>query len=158
MTGTEKESHSGIMNALLTSPYPNIVFEESDHEVVVVNLKEGVYYFLAESAAYVWMAIHSGLTGNSAADSLASVTKAPPTLVEDVEDFLLRLIELELLEINANRTSDERPFDADPGYFPEGYRKPAIETYSDLQDILLLDPVHDVDETGWPSRKLDEPE
>jgi hypothetical protein len=25
-----------------------------------------------------------------------------------------------------------------------------FQVYSDLQDILLLDPVHDVDEKGWP--------
>jgi hypothetical protein len=27
--------------------------------------------------------------------------------------------------------------------------------YEDMQDLLLLDPIHDVDETGWPARKQD---
>ena len=31
------------------------------------------------------------------------------------------------------------------------YEKPKIETFSDMKDLLLLDPIHDVDETGWPS-------
>jgi len=30
---------------------------------------------------------------------------------------------------------------------------PKIEIFSDMQDILLLDPVHDVDQSGWPILK-----
>ena len=25
-------------------------------------------------------------------------------------------------------------------------------TYTDMQDLLLADPIHDYDETGWPAR------
>ena len=28
-----------------------------------------------------------------------------------------------------------------------------LEEFSDMQDMLLLDPVHDVDELGWPIAK-----
>ncbi len=30
------------------------------------------------------------------------------------------------------------------------YVTPAFEIFSDMQEILLLDPVHDVDASGWP--------
>lgn len=30
------------------------------------------------------------------------------------------------------------------------YQPPQVEAFNDLQDILLLDPIHDVDEAGWP--------
>ena len=32
-----------------------------------------------------------------------------------------------------------------------------LAVYEDMQDLLLLDPIHDVDETGWPARKSQEP-
>ncbi len=32
----------------------------------------------------------------------------------------------------------------------QGLLKPRLETYSDMQDLILLDPVHEVDERGWP--------
>ena len=35
--------------------------------------------------------------------------------------------------------------------FEKDYTAPKLATYSDLQDLLLLDPIHDVDETGWPA-------
>jgi hypothetical protein len=30
------------------------------------------------------------------------------------------------------------------------FTDPVIEIYTDLQDLLLLDPIHDVDDRGWP--------
>jgi len=34
----------------------------------------------------------------------------------------------------------------------EAFRPPTVAVYSDMEDLLLLDPIHDVDETGWPVR------
>ena len=31
--------------------------------------------------------------------------------------------------------------------------EPRVETFSDLQDLFLVDPIHDVDEAGWPHAK-----
>jgi hypothetical protein len=33
---------------------------------------------------------------------------------------------------------------------------PLLRKYTDMRDLLLLDPIHDVDEQGWPVRKLTE--
>jgi hypothetical protein len=30
------------------------------------------------------------------------------------------------------------------------FTSPVLERFNDLQDLLLLDPIHDVDTTGWP--------
>jgi hypothetical protein len=41
---------------------------------------------------------------------------------------------------------------------PEGtaFNPPVLSVYSDMEDLLLLDPIHDVDETGWPQPRSDE--
>jgi hypothetical protein len=34
------------------------------------------------------------------------------------------------------------------------FTQPVLEVYTDMQDLLLLDPIHEVDEeAGWPSPK-----
>ena len=33
------------------------------------------------------------------------------------------------------------------------FAPPRLEKYSDLEDLLVLDPIHDVDEAGWPIAK-----
>ena len=36
----------------------------------------------------------------------------------------------------------------------EEYGKPTIDSYGDLQDLLLLDPIHEIaPEAGWPKRR-----
>jgi hypothetical protein len=32
---------------------------------------------------------------------------------------------------------------------------PVLERYTDMQELLFLDPIHDVDESGWPHRKVE---
>jgi hypothetical protein len=30
---------------------------------------------------------------------------------------------------------------------------PSLAKFQDMQDLLLLDPIHETDEPGWPARK-----
>ena len=34
------------------------------------------------------------------------------------------------------------------------YESPQLEQYSDMSELLLLDPIHEVDEQGWPKRAI----
>lgn len=140
-------------DARFISKYPNVVFEESDHEVVVVNLLTGVYYFLTGSAAFVWLALHAGKTIDAVVGELTSDSNDSTVVTDDLNLFVVKLLELELL----TSYDGKRPFDQEtpraPDYMRDGYAPPALESFADLQDILLLDPVHDVDESGWPSFK-----
>jgi len=36
------------------------------------------------------------------------------------------------------------------------FNVPVLNKYTDMQDLLLLDPIHEVDATGWPSTKPSE--
>ena len=39
--------------------------------------------------------------------------------------------------------------------FPGEFVQPRIERFDDLRDLLLMDPIHDVGEDGWPLRAGD---
>ena len=32
------------------------------------------------------------------------------------------------------------------------FEMPVLHKYTDMEDLLLLDPIHEVDETGWPAK------
>jgi len=36
---------------------------------------------------------------------------------------------------------------------PERYTKPVLNVFTDMQEVIALDPVHDVSEKGWPHKK-----
>ena len=47
---------------------------------------------------------------------------------------------------------------AAPTAWPNAYTAPQIERYDDIADIMMMDPIHEVDKTlGWPRTSVDEP-
>ncbi len=40
---------------------------------------------------------------------------------------------------------------ADPEPATRDYEEPKLGKHTDMQELLLLDPVHEVGETGWPN-------
>ena len=38
-------------------------------------------------------------------------------------------------------------------HLPQTFEPPVIQRYTDMQDLLLLDPIHEVEESGWPNMK-----
>lgn len=123
-----------------------------DGEVVAIHLGTGIYYSLRGSAATLWQAL-------SQANDLAGLARALTRQFDVTEesargaaqDFVGRLVAEKLLrEVPAAAPAEEAP---------AGERRPfvapAVERYADLQDLLLLDPIHDVGEFGWPHKPAD---
>lgn len=138
---------------------PDVVCEVFEDEVVVVNLSSGTYYSLAGTAAEIWNSIEKGFGQDAIVNSLAdSHRRAVGEVQSDFQPFLAQLIEQKLVVpvlsdadlagINNSSIPADSSRMSDAPYAP-----PALETYTDMQELLLLDPIHDVDETGWPAAR-----
>ena len=33
------------------------------------------------------------------------------------------------------------------------FQRPVLRKFTDMQELLILDPIHEVDEAGWPNKK-----
>jgi hypothetical protein len=66
-----------------------------------------------------------------------------------VAEFL-RELEAEQLIAVVEGSSDEQSAAAEPDVADVTFVPPKLEKYTDMQDIILLDPVHQVDNRGWP--------
>lgn len=137
----------------ITSHYPQVIYEEADHEVVVVNLLQGTYYYLTGTAAFIWMGLHAGLTTHQVVEQIEAHVVPPVPITSEVQSFIESLVSLCLVAPASALAAHAPPIPSVSEYISAKYESPEIETYSDLQDILLLDPVHDVDESGWPTPK-----
>jgi hypothetical protein len=131
---------------------PNVVGEEFDGEVVVVNLDSGYYFSLLGSAKDIWMALSNGVTEPEKIIALLeeNLDCAGVDVSNLVMPFLDEMLALEIVVLDHSTPSrDPVPLQNSDGV-RRLFEPPRIETFSDLQDILLLDPIHDVDEAGWP--------
>ena len=110
---------------MLAPNRPDVLDEVFDGEAVLVNLRTGRYYALDAAATEVWRAVVAG-----------------EPLPEGSGAFAHRLVEEELVVADGALPA------------PDGEGGPAMQVFTDMEDILLLDPIHDVDydASGWPSR------
>lgn len=125
-----------------SKPYrPNrldVIDETFDGEAVIVNLVTGMYFSLTPAATELWALLADGRS----VESLAASTNAPP---EAITQFIEQL-QAESLLVDA---------DADAGPAATTVEidgEPKLERFTDMQDLLMLDPIHDInlDGDGWP--------
>ncbi len=127
-------------------PQPDVSAEVFDQEVLAINLKSGHYHSLREAAVPLWNLLTNGHSIESAAAALAAASGAPQdTVLADARQLAEAAISHGLLlPVESSAPPAQVPLPATP------YASPILEHYSDMQELLLIDPVHEVDVSGWP--------
>jgi hypothetical protein len=134
---------------------PNIVHENIDGETVILNLDSGNYYSVMDVGVDIWNYIEKGAPAGEILPLILQNYECSPDAEKEVNSFIAQL-EQEGLVIAVDDASllpsdwkDQISMRENKAVF----NAPVLNKYTDMQDLLLLDPVHQVDDTGWPSNK-----
>jgi hypothetical protein len=134
---------------------PNVVAEAieaaeaADDEAIVVNLKTGTYYSIRGDSILLWKALIGGISMDEITKSVVQATGARPDVAEAaVTGFRKSLEDEELIVEGIGEYEQTEPVNLAAG--GAGLLEPTFERFSDMQDLILMDPVHEVDERGWP--------
>ena len=128
---------------------PIVTHERLDDEVIAINLETGIYYALVGTAADIWSTFDPAGTVSATVAVLAERYGSPPEEVgADVEAFARRLETAGLL--TERSATPDTPASLPPLPPDVHWGSPELEEYRDMADLVLLDPIHQVDETGWP--------
>jgi hypothetical protein len=132
---------------------PQCSAEEFDGEVVAINLDTGIYFSLKAPASWIF----TDLSAGHSVETLLNIVAADSNLYLAVDVFISELVSSGLLRA---KVSVSEPI-VDPllGSIPiHDLTPPILESFGDMQSLLLLDPVHDVDENlGWPVLPVSKP-
>ena len=145
------DNGSVAFDVALRANRPDVLDEVFDGEGVLVNLHRGTYYALNASATDVWRGLAPGRRPADVVAWLAACHGAEPAAVEAlVAPFVAQLVDEALLVPAAAEAPAVEPELAPPA--AAGLVAPALQRFDDMQDLLLLDPVHDIDldGDGWP--------
>jgi hypothetical protein len=127
---------------------PLVTHQVIDGEVIILNLGNGYYYSLSDSAAIIWQS----LNGATLEAIVASVTRFYDAESGEIEKHISQFV-TQLVEEDLIIAIDEWPFEITIPETPvskTGFKAPNLEKFTEMSDLLLVDPIHDVDEQGWP--------
>jgi hypothetical protein len=130
----------------------HVIFETIDGEAVVINLDNGNYYSLRGVSAVVWSALSSGHSVEETSAALAERFSGDPSKIE----AYVQGLSAELRGEDLIRESDSAGGGSiDWAGLEEGapFVATKLERFDDMQDLILLDPIHEVDQKeGWPAK------
>ncbi|MEN9506140.1 MAG: hypothetical protein RI958_2066 [Actinomycetota bacterium] len=123
--------------------------ERLEDEVIAINLETGAYFAFDDAAAECWSVAAAGGGAHEMAAVLVALYEVDAEVAAaDAVAFAEGLVDARLAAfvddpvavVEVPSVEVRRP-----------YVPPAVEGYDDLETLLLIDPIHDVDEAGWPA-------
>jgi hypothetical protein len=128
-----------------------VAHETIDDEVIIINLDTGTYYNVVGVALDIWQGLEAGASVDQITDALCAVYGITTDISrEAVDGFLASLLAEEILAPVDAAAPSSPPFQL-TDRSGETFRPPVLTTHTNMSDLLMLDPIHDVDEQGWPS-------
>lgn len=137
----------------------HIVHDTFDGETILVNLKNGNYYSFDKLGAVIWELIENNVSLNKIIEIInGKFPESGKKAEADIDAFIQNLLKENLLiedsgSDSATTTTDNQFAETFINKRIAMYEPPVMSKYADMQDMLLLDPIHDTDEKGWPSGK-----
>ncbi len=131
--------------------HPQVINETIDGEAIMINLVTGSYYSLDSVGGEVWGLVEQSLSVDDIVTELGRRYEASEDVIRSaVENLLGQLSHEQLVAHDETRSSALSAPTGPPAAVLLPFRAPTLEKFTDMQDLILLDPVHEVDTRGWP--------
>ena len=127
-----------------------VEYERLNGEVIVISFSSGKYFSLGGSAADIWTLLVGGI---SLADLITelNVNWQIDIEVSEILEFLAECVNEGIVDLTRVGTSviSELPKDLDRS----NWNTPKLMIFGNLQDLIMVDPVHDASLIDWPVQK-----
>ncbi|MCP4937421.1 MAG: PqqD family protein [bacterium] len=132
---------------------PTIISEMVDGEVIAINLDSGTYYSLQGTAGIIWNLIEKGATVPQIIEWMSQDFTGSPEFITTAIHRLLNELRQETLIVSHENPVPQAHLQQSTISERPPFAEPFLEKFTDMSDLLLLDPIHDVNESGWPLAK-----
>jgi hypothetical protein len=132
---------------------PWVANQVIDGEAVLIAFETGAYYSSERTGASVLSLLERQAPVSEIVARLSATHDASSETIEaDVRAFIAHLSQ-EGLIVPCDATNDPKAGESDETPTTAAahvWAPPLLTRYGDLEDLLILDPIHEVDESGWP--------
>lgn len=134
----------------LTVASPRCVADDFGGEIVALNLDTGFYFSLRDLAGAIWRDL---LSGHSVEDVVNGLGGPGEPIAGEATAFVDRLVAEGLLRPSEQQMPPAAPSTV-AAFVANGITGIVVDAYDDMRDLVLTDPIHEVDEeAGWPVRR-----
>ena len=139
---------------------PDIVYESFDEEIVIINLDTGNYYSLGGAGTDIWSYIEGSASVLEIVQRLENgYGDSGSNGIGDAVGQFIEELESEGLVV-PDKTGEERDEGKKVGSESvpalelknPTFVAPALEKFTDMQEFLLVDPIHEIDYGDWPKK------
>ncbi len=137
---------------------PQVLQETISGEVVIINMMTGDYYSLVETGAEIWEMLIHGCSLAEISDRLEKKYISSPEEIQASLTALVLSLENEgLVSKSDGIAAPDQSLDLSQDLSNNrlAFIPAELNKYNDMQELLLVDPIHDVDESGWPNVSKD---
>lgn len=133
----------------------SVIHELIDQEIILADLDTGVYFSIRESGIPVWQMLVAGKEVEAILQAVIEHHSTVDAVMirQDILKFIQELANLQLI-VASGDISDASVALQDIAWGQPYYHFPLFEQFNDMQQLLLLDPIHEVDEQGWPHQSV----
>ena len=138
-----------------------VVSDIIDGEAIILNRNYGDYFSTDGVGGLIWQWIGEGRSRSQILNMLnARFSASLAEIATAVDSFLADLVAHKLVREVVEGDESATETLVEPQTNPEAeFVRPTLHVYSDIRNMVLLDPIHDADENiGWPApRRTDDP-
>ena len=126
-------------------------YDYADGQAVVINYQTGMYYGMNLLGSAILDRIIAGKNVDEILTAVKALPQCPPDIAERVHNFVK---ELQDKEIIINGPTVPGGAESLASEVAEDGFELRLDMFAEMSDLLLADPVHDVDmQAGWPKLK-----
>lgn len=139
-------------STILEIAAPACAAQDFDGEIVALNMSNGIYCSFRDLAAALWRDLAAG----HSVEALAALSAPALGGAEAVHDFVARITAEGLMRPASDAVVPQGPPQIVAALAAGTTPALTLEVYEDMKNLLLFDPVHEVDEVkGWPALPQD---
>ncbi len=122
-----------------------VIHELLNEEMIIANLDSGFYYSLRGSGMILWQLLINHASIHEMASSFFE--RYHVETEGEIRELINELLQEDLIiEAHSNHQYASTCL-----FWPQVYTRPYLEKYEEMKNLLMLDPIHEVDEQGWPA-------
>ncbi|MBZ5608245.1 MAG: PqqD family peptide modification chaperone [Acidobacteriia bacterium] len=129
---------------------PSVVYEQFDNELVAIHMGTGVYHSMVGVATDAFVLLSKEATAAELAEALATRYAATSSEILTALAPFLEELQKEQLIVRVETPKPREPLRVAGDESGLPFVPPSLEAFKDLEGLLLLDPIHEVDDEGWP--------